>query len=244
MIKHIHLAITSRCNLGCPRCFYRYSGNVEISFHKITELFKDWKEYGITRVAIGGGEPLLHPQIESIVDLGMKLFESLTITTNGTILKKIKPSAIHISVDRLHPTWESQIVDRAIEFYKAITKVGINHIITDEDAIIRVKRYDVDQFLFILEKPISRFVDFARIRGLLERCLIDSCLAKLLVPNYVCPQGLISIHIDPFLKYAICSNSSERSDLIPLEKIQIKGKCPLKPGFKKPKEALEERGEE
>ena len=70
--KSVHLYITNECNLNCEKCHYRSAldDKHQLSYNTIQSLFEEWKEYRLTSVAIGGGEPLLHPNINDIIELG------------------------------------------------------------------------------------------------------------------------------------------------------------------------------
>ena len=132
--KSVHFYITNECNLDCEKCHYRSKSDPkqELSFSTIKALFQEWKRYGLTSIAIGGGEPLLHPDIVDIVRIGKDMGFFMAITTNGTVLKPIEANRIHISYDELHPTWKNEnLIEKAIKYYKKLgCKVGINHIVS------------------------------------------------------------------------------------------------------------------
>ncbi|MBT8352401.1 MAG: radical SAM protein [Deltaproteobacteria bacterium] len=80
--------ITNRCTLRCRHCFIYRDGNpndvstemkTPMMLKKLAEL---QKLHGIQHMLWMGGEPLLRPDV---LQDGIKLFSSNTITTNGTI---------------------------------------------------------------------------------------------------------------------------------------------------------------
>ena len=82
--KSVHLYITNECNLDCERCHYRASSDPlqQLSLEQLSKLFKEWKNYGLTSVAIGGGEPLLHPNIFEIIQVARAVsYTHLTLPT-------------------------------------------------------------------------------------------------------------------------------------------------------------------
>ena len=85
--KRIYIEITNVCNLKCRFCDainrkqeFMTIDNVE----KILEQIKNYTDYIYLHVK---GEPLLHPNIEEILDLAFKYNLNVIITTNGTLIK-------------------------------------------------------------------------------------------------------------------------------------------------------------
>jgi len=201
----IHLLVTSRCNLGCRGCFYKHNEG-EIPFRKVRALFFEWRSCGVRSVAIGGGEPLLHPEIENIIDLGRKLGFYMAVTTNGTILKDIRPNRLHVSFDEVHPT-SVEDVETAIRYYRPrVGKIGINHIVRSVEGVMQLERFDVDTITLLKEKPISKFKEWHRIFKVgRSRFWYDACLSREF--GWIkCRQGVTSMSINPSLEASVCSN--------------------------------------
>lgn len=215
--KSVHLYITNECNLDCKKCYYRsvHDPKQEITIQNIKKLFQEWKLYGLTSIAIGGGEPILHPNIIEIVKLGRELGYFMAVTTNGTILKNIKPNRVHISYDEIHPTWKNEgLIQKAIKYYKKRNcKIGINHIVTSLDNIEYIENTfkDIDNILLIREKPESNFKDWDKI-PYHKIYWIEGCME-----NSHCEQGILSFHIDYALNTSICSNLPNKIPYLGLE---------------------------
>lgn len=106
------LYVTDRCNLSCRYCS-EYDNR---SPHPRTEDLKLWvrkiRELGTTRIALAGGEPLLHPDIVPLVKYCRDLGLSTSLTTNGFPLTKERVRGLEdaglqvmqISVDRMNPS--------------------------------------------------------------------------------------------------------------------------------------------
>jgi len=202
----IHLLITSRCNLHCKGCFYRHK-EAEIPFAKIRRLFEEWRACGVRSVALGGGEPLLHPHIKEVVELGRKMGFYVAVTTNGTILKDIRPDRLHISYDEIHPV-SREVVERAIRYYRGrVEKIGINHIVRSVEAVSKLEELDVDTITLLLEKPESRFNGWEKIFKMRfsKQVWFDACLSRFF-SHIKCRQGVTSMSINPSLEASICSN--------------------------------------
>lgn len=80
--------ITNRCTLRCEHCFVFRDSNpndpkCEMDTPTMLEKLKERKErHGLRSMLWMGGEPLLRPDV---LAAGVMLFESNTITTNGTL---------------------------------------------------------------------------------------------------------------------------------------------------------------
>ncbi len=208
--KSVHLYITNECNLDCKKCYYRSKNDERkrLSLKTILSLFQEWQYYGLTSIAIGGGEPLLHPNITKIIQKGRDMGFFMAITTNGTILKPIKPHRIHISYDELHPTWKNEhLIQNAIKYYKKLgCSVGINHIVTNLENIEYIENnfQNIDNLLLIREKPHSSFTQWESI-PYQQNYWIDGCLE-----GSFCEQGILSFHVDYNLNTSICSNYNQK----------------------------------
>ena len=205
----VHLLITSRCNLNCPKCYYRGEG--ELSLETATRLFDEWASHGVVSVAIGGGEPLLHPDIEKITFEAKKRGFYVAVTTNGTVLKRIHVDRVHISFDSIHETsyWQAR---KAIKFFRAFTpNVGINHIVTDLPSLKKALRLNPSTVTLLMEKPSSGFDAWQEVFAIVGkgRLWIDACLAQKLGIRK-CRQGVTSMCVDQKLMASKCSNIREK----------------------------------
>jgi len=93
---YVRVKPTNRCNQSCHFCVYKNSYGMhetfkqvdELSTKKLIELYKDFKDIGVKATTLsGGGEPLLHPEIDKIMQVILDYNIDLSIITNGTFLK-------------------------------------------------------------------------------------------------------------------------------------------------------------
>ena len=89
---HIQLNPTNRCNLKCGFCSCsERDKKAELPIDKIIDVIDQFKKLGCKSVTItGGGEPLLHPHINTLLavlnlDFGIKV----GLVTNGTQFKNL-----------------------------------------------------------------------------------------------------------------------------------------------------------
>lgn len=80
--------VTYRCNSRCAFCsrYKLQDMSNELDVEKMSEIFKDLKGFGVVRVTLTGGEPLIRPDIMEILkrldSMGMKT----VLNTNGVLL--------------------------------------------------------------------------------------------------------------------------------------------------------------
>lgn len=87
--KKIYIEITNSCNLNCPFCAKSKRKKEFISvenFKKVLESIRGYTDYIYIHIL---GEPLLHPNINELINLASKNYQ-VNITTNGYLIKLIK----------------------------------------------------------------------------------------------------------------------------------------------------------
>lgn len=98
-IEHLDYRVVDHCNLNCAYC-NAYSPVAEKRFADPAAFERDLKRlHGIIgdkilRLHLLGGEPLLHPDIESFVSIARSVFQEadITITSNGLLVYKMPES--------------------------------------------------------------------------------------------------------------------------------------------------------
>lgn len=88
MLKRVYIEITDICNLACSFCPGTKREKKFMTpeeFKIIATKLRARTEYVYLHVM---GEPLLHPQLEEILDIATELGFKINITTNGTLLSK------------------------------------------------------------------------------------------------------------------------------------------------------------
>lgn len=81
-----HLALTHRCNLRCRFCHVQDVKFRELTTEEMKTVIDVLDQMGVAVVSIsGGGEPLLRPDVASIVDYAARKGLYTKITSNGTM---------------------------------------------------------------------------------------------------------------------------------------------------------------
>src|ERR1700691_902716 len=115
------------CNLACPGCGkIQYPTDILRKRVSPEEAFAAIEESGAPMVSLAGGEPLLHPQIEEIVEGLIKRKRFVYLCTNAVLLRRkidqFKPSAYFSFVVHLDGMKErhDEAVDRDGVFDEAV----------------------------------------------------------------------------------------------------------------------------
>ena len=83
---------TSACNLKCRHCYLSCMPSNKPRFlplDKIKSAIEEAKKMQVEEIYLQGGEPLLHPDINNIIRLSLKL-ANVTILTNGLLINDKK----------------------------------------------------------------------------------------------------------------------------------------------------------
>src|ERR1044071_4517493 len=105
---YIKLKVFYGCNLKCEMCnHWRETREPPISADRFKEVLIELAELGTKKIHISGGEPMLRPQVPDMVEQASTLGIKVTMTTNGTLIDKVKAKrlieaglrGVNISID-------------------------------------------------------------------------------------------------------------------------------------------------
>ena len=121
-LRDIRISVTDRCNFRCTYCMPKeiYNSNYNffkkseiLSFEEIIRITKILASFGVKKVRLTGGEPLLRNNIHLLVEELKKIDEikDISMTTNGVLLSKKKAKLLKeaglnrltVSLDSLDP---------------------------------------------------------------------------------------------------------------------------------------------
>lgn len=115
-IDYLRISLTDKCNLSCIYCMpsgFRFKDsdiNKDMSFDDYKNLIKRFSKMGISKVRFTGGEPLIYPYLDELINYTKEIcgIDDICITTNAIGLeeriKKLKDSGlkkVNISLDSL-----------------------------------------------------------------------------------------------------------------------------------------------
>ncbi len=127
-ITYLRLSVTDRCDLRCTYCMSEHmqflSKKNILTFEEMFKVCEGFIELGINKIRITGGEPLVR---KDIIDFFMMLkpfvgtkLKELTLTTNGTQLKKYSNALYKAGVRRVNVSLDSLDDEK----FKQITRIG------------------------------------------------------------------------------------------------------------------------
>ena len=146
-INYLRISVIDRCNFRCVYCMpeegIKLLDHKEIlSFEEITEVVKEAVRFGITKVRLTGGEPLVRKGIVRLVEMISVVdgIRDLGLTTNGILLEKFASDLVkaglhrvNISLDTVNPVKFRQItrggeIGLVIRGIEAAKKAGLSPI--------------------------------------------------------------------------------------------------------------------
>jgi cyclic pyranopterin phosphate synthase len=123
-IRSLRISITQKCNL---KCFYCHKegrrGDIDRFMlpEEIGEIVKTSLDFGVRKIKISGGEPLLRRDIVEILkNIKDKRIKDISMTTNGILLKEYAEKLKDNGLDRVNVSLDTL----NNELYKKITKYG------------------------------------------------------------------------------------------------------------------------
>lgn len=130
MFKKIYLEVTNNCNLNCSFCIgnKRDKKFIDVEqFKLILEKLKEYTKYLYFHVM---GEPLLHPNINELIDLGSKDF-FINITSNGYLIKKIENNKnirqINLSLHSYDERYNKSFEEYMNDIFSSVDKLVLNN---------------------------------------------------------------------------------------------------------------------
>jgi len=89
----IHFSVTGRCDQSCAGCFYSARPGSAVSakdasWELCEQVVREAEQARVFQIALGGGEPLLHPRIVEMARLAREHHLVPNLTTNGNRLTR------------------------------------------------------------------------------------------------------------------------------------------------------------
>lgn len=86
----VYFDFTYLCNLECQHCITnsspRANRNNELKSERIRQIMNELAAIGVLELGIGGGEPLCHPDLDSLLAHAASLQLNTVLTTNGVLV--------------------------------------------------------------------------------------------------------------------------------------------------------------
>ncbi len=128
-LRDLRVSVTDRCNFRCTYCmpkevfgkdFQFLEREQLLSFGEIHRLVRIFRDHGVQKIRITGGEPLVRRKLERLIEMLAYWSDlDLTLTTNGSLLKQMARALKEAGLRRITVSLDS--LDDAV--FKAMNDV-------------------------------------------------------------------------------------------------------------------------
>jgi cyclic pyranopterin phosphate synthase len=126
-IDYLRIAVTDRCNLRCVYCMppqgieWKARGQI-LTFEEIVQVVGAAAGLGIRKVRLTGGEPLVRPDVEQLVEMIASVpgIYDVSMTTNAVLLDRHAAALARAGVRRINVSLDTLRADR----FERITRFG------------------------------------------------------------------------------------------------------------------------
>ncbi len=175
-LKDLRVSVTDRCNFRCTYCMpaeifgekYEFLPKDEIlTFEEITRLARLFVKFGVDKIRITGGEPLLRHELETLVEQISRIdgISVVTLTTNGVLLPKMASSLKEAGLGRITVSLDSP----DDEVFKELNGIGSSvEMVLDGIRAAEAAGFEQIKINAVVQKGVNdhTLVDFAaRFRG-------------------------------------------------------------------------------
>ncbi len=130
MFKKIYIEITNNCNLNCSFCIKNNRKKEFISINRFKILLEKLKGHTNYLYFHVMGEPLLHPQINQLINLASKDY-NINITTNGYLINKIKDNKnirqLNISLHSFNLKYNKSLSEYMNNIFDCVDNLIVNN---------------------------------------------------------------------------------------------------------------------
>ena len=175
-VTYVRLSVTDRCDLRCVYCMSEEMTFVPreqlLTLEEMSRIGRVFVELGVNKLRVSGGEPLTRRNIITVFEsLGeLNGLNDLTLTTNGSLLKKQAKALKQAGVSRINISLDTLQADR----FKKITRTGKLHNTLEgiEEALtlgfkklklntVIMKGYNEDEIIDLVEFVRQREMDIS-----------------------------------------------------------------------------------
>jgi len=127
VIDYLRIAVTDRCNLRCVYCMppqgiqLRAHGEI-LTYEEIVAVVRAAAALGISKVRLTGGEPLVRPHVERLVEMVAAVpgIQDISLTTNAVLLDRHAGALSRAGLRRVNVSLDTLRADR----FERITRFG------------------------------------------------------------------------------------------------------------------------
>ncbi len=185
-IDYLRISITDHCNLNCLYCAplggrVRLSHAEILSYEEIMRVSEAAVLAGISKLRLTGGEPLMRKDVQELCRMlaSVEGLESLTLTTNGVLLRDLAPQLheaglqrVNVSLDTLQPErfrkiTRHSLLSQVLSGIERAQEVGLNPVKINTVVMRGINDDEIEDFVRLtLEKPLNvRFIELMPTNG-------------------------------------------------------------------------------
>jgi len=173
-VTSVRVSITQECNLHCLYCHREGEDTSNSEYSEMTpeemeRVIEVLESFGVRRVKLTGGEPLMRRDVQEIVEgiSSVNGISEVSMTTNGIKLRElVKPlkdcglARVNVSLDTLNPETYKKItgvdaIEKAVSGIKRAVEVGLNPV-----------KVNMVLLKGVNDSEVGRMIQFARKNGL------------------------------------------------------------------------------
>ncbi len=170
-VTGLRISVTEKCNLDCFYCHREgcFSGSREMTAGEIGKIVGLATEFGVSKIKLTGGEPLLRKDIAGVVTaVTASRVKEVSMTTNGTLLAKVAGKLAAAGLDRVNISLDT--LDEAT--YKRITGRGLlREVLRGIDAALSAGLTPAKLNMVLLagvnEREVERMIAYTSKRGII-----------------------------------------------------------------------------
>lgn len=156
-VTHLRMSVTQECNLSCAYC-HREGEDApgdEMTCETACNILSNFSGFGVTRLKITGGEPLLREDICEIISHAKLVgFTEVSLTTNGILLPERAQDLKRAGLDRLNIGCDSvsssvlpKTVDAVLPALEAARKAGFKNTKLNMVVLSGVNEHEIEHLM-------------------------------------------------------------------------------------------------
>lgn len=166
-INYLRISVTDRCNLRCIYCMPpegvpQISHSEILSYEEIRAVVQAAAELGINKIRLTGGEPLVRADLPKLIEMLSQIegIEELSLTTNGTVLKKYARELKQAGLSRMNVSLDTLKADK----FRYITRLGELEAVLEGIEAAKKAGFNPVKINIVVMRGINEeeIVDFAR----------------------------------------------------------------------------------
>jgi cyclic pyranopterin phosphate synthase len=166
-VNYLRISVTDRCNLRCIYCMPpegvpQMSHSEILSYEEIRTVVRAVAELGINKIRLTGGEPLVRAELPNLVHMLAEIegIEELSLTTNGTFLKKYVRELRQAGLSRVNVSLDTLKADK----FRYITRLGKLEAVLEGIEATKEAGFEPVKINIVIMRGINddEILDFAR----------------------------------------------------------------------------------